>query len=370
MSTDGALSVIAPSEALPDPVHDMSITVLAGRVPSSAPGVQQAVDAERLGFKRVWLPERYTNKDAGVLLGAMAARTERIGVGTGPLSISARPPIVTAAMGATIHSAFGPRFTLGVGRGGPPAWYQGHGFSQVDYRTLVDLAGIIRDLWEGKTVRYNGSAGTYENLMLVDLPDGPRPQIAFFHLGGKKASQVAADPVFDSVVLVNMTGPDVAAQSIAWTREEAMRIGRDPDSLFFVAPVTTAPDLDEEQTLIEVAVRVVVYLQLPILGEAMARLNHWEGQAAEDIRNLPIFRRTGAGTLDQTVPRADLVEAARLVPEQWCRDAAAIGTAAECVRHVQRFRDAGAHEVNLYGSTPAQNAGLIRAWRTRPEARV
>ena len=89
------LTTAAPEAATP--VDDMSITVLAGRVPSAAPGVEQAIDAERLGFKRVWLPERYTNKDAGVLLGAMAARTGRIGVGTGPLSISARyfanPPI-------------------------------------------------------------------------------------------------------------------------------------------------------------------------------------------------------------------------------------------------------------------------------------
>jgi probable F420-dependent oxidoreductase len=349
-------------------VEDLSITLLAGRVPSSAPGLQQAVDAERLGFKRVWLPERYSNKDAGVLLGAMAARTSRIGVASGPLSIAARPPIVTAAMGATLHSVFGPRFTLGVGRGGPPQWYQGHGFSQVNYRTLVDLVGIIRDLWEGRTVHYDGPAGTYDGLSLVDLPDGPRPQIVFFHLGAEGASKVAANPVFDAVALANMTSPDVVARSIAWTRKEAERIGRDPDSLFFIAPVTTAPDLDETQTLLEVAVRVIVYLQLPVLGQTMAELNGWTGPAADRIRELPIFQRTSAGTLDQSVSRAELIEAARLVPEEWCRAAAAIGTAAECVRQVQRYRDAGAHEIDLYGSTPEQNAGFIQAWRTRPEA--
>jgi probable F420-dependent oxidoreductase len=367
MSAQTAFS--SPDTATLGPVvEDMSITLLAGRVASSAPGIDQAVEAERLGFSRVWLPERYTNKDAGVLLGAMAARTERIGVGTGPLSISARPPIVTASMGATLHSAFGPRFTLGVGRGGPPAWYQGHGFSQVDYPTLIDLAGIIRDLWEGRTVHYDGRAGSYQNLRLVDLPDGPRPRIVFFHLGGRKASRIAANPVFDAVALANMTNPEVAANSIGWTRQEAERLGRDPDSLYFIAPVTTAPDLEEEQTLLEVAVRVVVYLQLPVLGPTMAMLNHWDGKPADEIRNLPIFNRTGAGTLDQSVTRAELIEAARLVPESWCREAAAIGSAAQCVRHVQRYRDAGAHEVDLYGSTPSQNAGLINAWRTRPEA--
>jgi hypothetical protein len=38
------------------------------------------------------------------------------------------------------------------------------------------------------------------------------------------------------------------------------------------------------------------------------------------------------------------------------------------VRTLQDFRDAGADEVTTYGSTPAQNAELIAAWRTRPQA--
>ena len=102
-------------------VDDLSITLLAGRVSTPAPAIEQAVEAERLGFKRIWIPERYSNKEAGVLLGAIAARTSRLGVGSGPLSISSRYPVVTAALGATLNSAFGPRMTLGVGRGGPPS---------------------------------------------------------------------------------------------------------------------------------------------------------------------------------------------------------------------------------------------------------
>lgn len=358
----------AGAGALSEVVDDMSITLLAGKVPSAAPGVPQAVDAERLGFKRVWVPERYSNKDAGVLLGAMAARTERIGVGSGPLSISARPPIVTASLGSTIQSAFGPRFTLGVGRGGPPQWYQGHGFSQVDYPTLIDLSGIIKSLWHGETVNYVGPAGRYEGLSIVDLPKGPPPEVVFFHMCGKKASQVAANPVFDAVALVNMAIPEAVEQSIRWTREEAEKLGRDPDSLYFIAPVTTAPDLDEEQTMVETAVRVVVYLQLPILGAAMARINNWDDKTVNKIKNATTFDSSGTGTLDQAVSRTALLEPAKLVPEKWLRAAAAMGSAADCVRHVQQYRDVGAHEVDLYGSSPAQNAGLIEAWRNRPEA--
>ena len=46
-------------------------------------------------------------------------------------------------------------------------------------------------------------------------------------------------------------------------------------------------------------------------------------------------------------------------------DSCAIGTAAECVANLERFIDAGADEVVTYGRTPAQNAGMIEAWRAR-----
>jgi len=39
-----------------------------------------------------------------------------------------------------------------------------------------------------------------------------------------------------------------------------------------------------------------------------------------------------------------------------------VRSAEECAANLRRFREAGAHEITTYGSTPAQNAGLIAAW--------
>jgi hypothetical protein len=44
-----------------------------------------------------------------------------------------------------------------------------------------------------------------------------------------------------------------------------------------------------------------------------------------------------------------------------------MGTAHECVAKLQELRDAGVDEFMLYGSTPAENASLIRAWRDHTE---
>lgn len=54
---------------------------------------------------------------------------------------------------------------------------------------------------------------------------------------------------------------------------------------------------------------------------------------------------------------------ASVIPDEYIWDCSAIGTVDECVSNLQRFIDAGADEIVTYGSTPAQNAELVAAWR-------
>jgi hypothetical protein len=46
-------------------------------------------------------------------------------------------------------------------------------------------------------------------------------------------------------------------------------------------------------------------------------------------------------------------------------DSCALGSIEDCVRTLQRFRDAGADELVTYGSTPNQNRALALAWSHR-----
>jgi len=51
--------------------------------------VELAQRAEALGFESVWMPEAY-GTDAVSILGALAARTERIRLGTGIVNVFSR----------------------------------------------------------------------------------------------------------------------------------------------------------------------------------------------------------------------------------------------------------------------------------------
>src|SRR6266508_3261847 len=78
--------------------------------------------AEGLGFDSVWVGDHLLwyvpSPDPAVILGALAARTERMRLGTAVYLAALRNPVAVAKMGATLDHLSGGRFVLGVGLGG------------------------------------------------------------------------------------------------------------------------------------------------------------------------------------------------------------------------------------------------------------
>src|SRR6266705_78352 len=83
-------------------------------------------EAERLGFESVWSAEAY-GSDAVTTVAWVAARTERIGVGTAIMQIPARTPAATAMTAMTLDHLSGGRFRLGLGTSGPQVSEGWHG---------------------------------------------------------------------------------------------------------------------------------------------------------------------------------------------------------------------------------------------------
>jgi hypothetical protein len=89
-------------------------------------GVRVAEDA---GFDTAWVFDHFAGSMLGgstmlecfTLLGALAAATDRIGVGSLVANVNNRPPGVLAAAAATVQSISGGRLTLGLGAGAAPA---------------------------------------------------------------------------------------------------------------------------------------------------------------------------------------------------------------------------------------------------------
>lgn len=361
-------------------VDDLSAFLIAGRVVSHhrpdavdatgsrtpVDGINDGVMAEALGFRRVFLSERWNLKEASVVLAAVGARTDRVDLATGLVSPARRNVLHMAALGATMHACFGPRFVLGLGRG-DHSYLRSEGLRTQGFQGLCDHVDIVRRLWGGETVSYDGPAGRYDNIKLGDTYEGPQPKVWYGTFGLPHAAQAVAR-AFDGVLLPPVFTPDATAAAVARIRSACDRVGRDPETVRICQCVITAPDLSDDESRALAHARAVTYLQAPEYGDALVRANGWDTGPVEKLRAHPQFSgRTEMADLG--FHRIELMEPSRLIPEAWMQETSALGSVRECVAKLQRFRDAGADEIATYGSTPGQNVELIDARRRRDSTR-
>lgn len=340
---------------------DVSLYVRGGRLRSSAEVVPDAVEAERIGISRLWLSERYDLKEAGVLLGGMAARTTRLKLGTAALFPRSRNLLLTAALGSTMHSAFGPRFTLGLGRS-MSAYVQNANLTEMSYAELADYPDLLRRIWAGESVDYDGPVGTFRDLHMADTYPGPPPEIYSVNLGGPKASRVAVTGAFDGVYLQPFMTTEAVHNTRSYLHKACEEVGRDPSTIRIVVPMVSAPELDDDRARAYMHARMVTYLGQPGMAEAYGRINGWDTRLADPVRQHPLFA-ADPEHVDHNFHRDQLMEVAKLVPDEWMYPTSLAGSVADCVARMAEYRAAGADEICFYGSTAAENAMLVAAWR-------
>ncbi len=115
------------------------------------------LEAERLGYASVWTAEAY-GSDAVTPAAWIAARTERIHVGTAIMQIPARTPAMTAMTAMTLDALSGGRFRLGLGVSGPQVVEGWHGqpFGKPLARTREYVEVVRAILRREKPVEFRG----------------------------------------------------------------------------------------------------------------------------------------------------------------------------------------------------------------------
>ncbi|RZS43609.1 F420-dependent oxidoreductase-like protein [Herbihabitans rhizosphaerae] len=134
---------------------------------NDAANLEQAKEADRLGYSVAWVAEAY-GSDAPTVLAWVAAHTERIDVGSAIFQIPARRPTMAAMTAATLDTLSGGRFRLGLGVSGPQVsegWY-GVKFDKPLARTR-EYVEIVRKALRRERVSFDGKHFT------LPLPDGP-----------------------------------------------------------------------------------------------------------------------------------------------------------------------------------------------------
>ncbi|MDL5154359.1 LLM class flavin-dependent oxidoreductase [Actinomycetospora termitidis] len=128
-------------------------TVEAASAPELATFV---VEAEHLGLDECWVAEAW-GSDAVSVLGYLAARTERIRLGSGVIQLGTRSPVAIAQAALTLAELSGGRFSLGLGASGPQVVEGLHGapFARPLTRMRETIA-VVRQVFAGEKVDFSG----------------------------------------------------------------------------------------------------------------------------------------------------------------------------------------------------------------------
>jgi F420-dependent oxidoreductase-like protein len=198
--------------------------------------LELATLADELGLDSVWISEAW-GQDAVSVLGLLAGRTERVGLGSGVMQIPARQPTAAAMAAVTLDVLSGGRFRLGLGVSGPQVsegWY-GVPFRHPVRRTreyveivrrVVDREGPLR--FEGREWRLplapdDGGAGLGKPLKLLASPVQERIPIYLGAIGPRSVEQVGEIADGWLPFLLNPREPEVLFDPL---RTGARRAGR------------------------------------------------------------------------------------------------------------------------------------------------
>ena len=216
--------------------------------------VELAVLADELGLDSVWVAEAW-GQDAVSLLGFLAARTERVALGSGLFQIPARQPAATAMAAASLDVLSGGRFRLGLGVSGPQVsegWY-GVPFARPVSRTREYVEVVRRALareapleFAGREYRLPlaGGTGLGKPLKLLARPVQERIPIYLGAVGPKAVQQVGEIADGWLPFMVDPAQFDVLLEPLQRGLERA---GRTLDDLDIAAavPVGLAGDVRE-----------------------------------------------------------------------------------------------------------------------------
>lgn len=350
------------SERHDDVLHELGFYGLAGGPTTPRPLLDEVRLGEELGFGTCFLSERLNVKEAATLCGAAGAVSSRIQIATAATNHNTRHPLVTASMATTVHRLTDGRFTLGLGRG--IAALQGaYGLEPITTAQLEDMAGVLRRLWHGEAIfGHDGPIGSYPILHLDSSFDEDIPLllVAF----GPNSLRLAGR-AFDAVVLHTFFTDETTARAVETVRRAAEEAGRDPASLRIWSCLATVPDsLDEGTRLKRTVGRLATYLQG--YGDLLVRTNGWDPADLERFRDDPLVA-TFPGAIDVLGTTEQLEHIATLFPAHWL-EATASGGPDRCARAVRAQLDLGVDGVILHGSSPAELAPILPAYREIAQA--
>jgi coenzyme F420-dependent glucose-6-phosphate dehydrogenase len=215
-----------------------------------------SIEAEKTGLDVVavsdhfqpWRHQGGHAPNALVWLGALAARTERVVIGTSVLTPTLRynPSIIAQAFG-TLGALAPGRVFLGVGTGESlnetPATGGEFPGAKERRRRLAESVKLIEQLWREERVDFEGEYYEARRATIYDKPEEPVP--IFIAASGPLAAKLAGR-LGDGFISTSGKDPDLYRELMANLAEGAEKAERDPNEIRKMIEIKVSYDRDVE----------------------------------------------------------------------------------------------------------------------------
>ncbi|MGW4830842.1 LLM class flavin-dependent oxidoreductase [Amycolatopsis japonica] len=329
-------------------------TVEASRGPRET--LDFVLEAEKLGLDDCWVAEAW-GSDAPSVLGYLAARTERIRLGSGIIQLGTRTPVAIAQAALTLSELSEGRFVLGLGASGPQVIEGLHGVPFARPLTRMrETVAIIRQAFAGEKIAFSGKE--FE----IPLPGESRPM----RLSTAPNPDIPIHLATLSPKLLELTGeitdgwlgtsfvPEGAQAYFSHLDAGLAKAGRTRADLEVCQGAEVAFARDEDELRGMVASRKAE-LAFSLGGMGSAKTNFYNNA----------YSRQGwaeaAAAVRERWQAGDREGAAALVTDEMVLGTTLIGTEPMVARRLRVWRDAGVDTVRLYpaGETVADRLATL-----------
>ena len=231
--------------------------LLRGEQPSNADRVfRMAQRVEEAGLDSVWVGDSLVAKprlEPLSTLGALAARTSRVRLGTAVLLPALRHPVLLAQTMATVDLISSGRLVIGAGVGGAfndeqrGEWAAAGVDPKRRARRFEEIVEIAKGLGPGQSLTHEGRHFSLDSVTM--LPKATQPEgipwlLATHHRARQQAQIDRAARVGDGIIAISDT-PQEFAEVIAQVDAKAEEYGRDTTYRQNVFYLTVNLDEDE-----------------------------------------------------------------------------------------------------------------------------
>ena len=165
--------------------HEFQCPAGTSQPDAFAESFAQVEAAERWGLDAMWLAEIHVAPERSVcavpltIASAIAARTNRIKIGTGVQVLPLCHPLRIGEEAATVDQISHGRLIFGVGRSGFPRTYEAYGVPYGESRErFAETLEILKRAWTEDPFSYSGKFYKFENVRLTPKPyQKPWPEI-------------------------------------------------------------------------------------------------------------------------------------------------------------------------------------------------